>query len=74
MKDLGRERNKRIDRYIRALCILGLVGFSLGVGKAYNWKIGIFVLILLVTVFEVGYLLVAQSKWFGPRAKKKARP
>ena len=50
------------------------MGFSLGVGKAYHWKIGIFVLILQVTVFEVGYRLVAQSKWLNPRAEKKTRP
>jgi hypothetical protein len=69
MKDLGRESNQRIDRYIRGLCSLGLVVFSLGVGKAYNWKIGIFVLILLLTVFEVGYRLVAKSKWLNPMDK-----
>ena len=74
MRDLGRERTQRTDRYIRALCSLGLVGFSLGVGKAYNWKIGVFVFILLATIFEVGYRLVAESKWPAPSAKKKTRP
>ena len=63
-----------MDGYIRWLGILGLAGFSLGVGKALNWKIGIFVLILLVTIFEVGYRLVGESKWPGPRSKKKTHP
>ena len=53
---------------------MGLAGFSVGVGKAFNWKIGVFVFILLVTIFEVGYRLVAESKWPAPGAKKKTRP
>ena len=74
MRDLGRDLKQRIDGYTRWLWILGLAGFSLGVGKAFSWKIGIFALTLLVAIFEVGYRLVAESKWPDPRAKKKDRP
>jgi len=74
MRDLGRDLKQRTDGYIRWLGILGLAGFSVGVGKAFNWKIGVFVFILLVTIFEVGYRLVAESKWPAPGAKKKTRP
>ncbi len=74
MRDLGRDLKQRTDGYIRWLGILGLAGFSVGVGKAFNWKIGVFVFILLVTIFEVGYRLVPESKWPAPRAQKKTRP
>ena len=50
MRDLGRDLKQRTDGYIRWLGILGLAGFSVGVGKAFNWKIGVFVFILLVTI------------------------
>ena len=61
VEEIQQRLKQRIKASIPALCILGLAIFSLGVGKAYNWKIGLFVLIVLVAIFEVGYRLVTQA-------------
>jgi hypothetical protein len=31
--------------------------FSVGVAKAFNWKIGVFVFIVLTSLFEIGHRL-----------------
>ena len=62
---------ERVQAYVPVFCILGLAIFSVGVGKAYNWKIGILVLVILVTVFEIGYRRF--QRVFNPGAEKKLR-
>ena len=42
--------------------------FSLGVAKAFNWKIALFVFIILVAAFETGSRLF--QKLFNPNVEK----
>jgi hypothetical protein len=57
VEDLQQRLKRRILAHIPTLCILGLAMFSLGVAKAYNWKIGVFVFIILATICEIGHRL-----------------